>query len=144
MIVRALLPADYDRVIALWRRAGLETIRTSGRDAPEAFAREIESGSATVIGAEDSVGTLVGVVVATHDGRKGWINRLAIDPERRREALGRALVAEAEAALAEQGIRVIAALVEGDNDASLAFFQAAGYALHPDVRYLSKRAAPDA
>ena len=49
---------------------------------PEAFAREIESGTATVIGAEDADGTLIGVVVATHDGRKGWINRLATDPDR--------------------------------------------------------------
>jgi ribosomal protein S18 acetylase RimI-like enzyme len=131
-------------VIALWQRAGLTTIRPSGRDAPEAFAREIESGSATVLGAEDADGTLVGVVVATHDGRKGWINRLATDPDRRREGLGLKLVEAAERALDEQGIRVIAALVEDDNDASLAFFQAAGYTLHPGVQYLSKRAAPDA
>ena len=142
--MRRLSAADYDRVIALWRRAGLETIRPSGRDAPEAFAREIESGSATVLGVVADDGTLIGVVVATHDGRKGWINRLATDPDRRREGLGLDLVKAAEQALHEQGIRVIAALVEGDNDTSLAFFQAAGYALHPDVRYLSKRAAPDA
>ena len=142
--MRRLSASDHDRVIALWGRAGLSTIRPSGRDAPEAFAREIESGTATVIGAEDADGALIGVVVATHDGRKGWINRLAIDPERRREGLGLELVRAAEQALDEQGIRVIAALVEGDNDLSLAFFQAAGYALHPDVRYLSKRSAPDA
>jgi ribosomal protein S18 acetylase RimI-like enzyme len=131
-------------VIALWQRAGLTTIRPSGRDAPEAFAREIESGTATVIGTEDTDGALIGVVVATHDGRKGWINRLATDPDRRREGLGLELVRAAEQALDEQGIRVIAALVEGDNDTSLAFFQAAGYMVHPDVRYLSKRASAGA
>ena len=144
MRVRELAATDHDRVIALWRRAGLTTIRPSGRDAPDAFAREIESGTATVLGAEDADGTLMGVVVATHDGRKGWINRLAIDPERRREGLGRVLVEAAERALEGRGIRVIAALVEGENDASLAFFQAAGYILYPEVRYLSKRATPEA
>lgn len=144
MRIRRLDATDYPGVLALWHRAGLHTIRPRGRDAPEALARELERGRATVLGVDDEDGRLVGVVVATHDGRKGWINRLAVDPETRRQGFGRRLVESAEHALASQGIHVIAALVEEPNDASLAFFQASGYRLARNVRYLSKRDAPDA
>jgi len=142
--IRRLDSADHDRVIALWRRAGLTTTRPQGRDAPDAFEREMAAGRAILLGVESDAGALIGVVLATHDGRKGWINRLAVDPDHRRDGMGRRLIEAAERALEAEGILVIAALVEGHNRDSLAFFQAAGYSLHPDVRYLSKRATPDA
>jgi L-amino acid N-acyltransferase YncA len=47
--------------------------------------------------------------------------------------------------LREQSIRVIAALVESDNPASLALFQKAGYVeIDPAIHYLSKRDSDDA
>ena len=41
-------------------------------------------------------GKLVGIVVATHDGRKGWINRLAVHPDYRRRGIAKKLIEEAE------------------------------------------------
>lgn len=39
-----------------------------------------------------------------------------------------------------QGMRVIAALVESDNPASLALFEKCGYVeIDPDIHYVSKR-----
>ena len=87
---------------------------------------------------------LIGVVVATHDTRKGWINRLAIDPDQRRKGYGAQLVHAAEDALHELGMQVIAALIEEHNEASLALFEKEGYALQPDIFYVSKRDSCDA
>ena len=89
-----LQATDYDDVLALWQRAGLP-VRAEGRDAPAAFARQMASGLQHVIGLRAN-GALVAVAVLTHDGRKGWINRLAVDPAYRRQGLARWLVAEAE------------------------------------------------
>ncbi len=135
--LRRLGSEDYDALLALWQRAGLHSLRPRGRDSRGALARQLASGVQTILGLEVE-GQLVGAVVATHDSRKGWINRLAVDPAHRRRGYGARLIAAAEEVLHEQGIHVIAALIEPGNDASLALFRKAGYtetALH----YLSKR-----
>jgi ribosomal protein S18 acetylase RimI-like enzyme len=82
---------------------------------------------------------LVGSVVASFDGRKGWINRLAVVPGERRRGIARRLIAEAEGLLRGRGALVIAALVEEDNNVSLALFKACGYELERHVLYLTKR-----
>ena len=84
-------------------------------------------------------GRVVGAVVVTHDSRKGWINRLAVDPAYRRRGYGARLVQAAEELLRGEGIRIIAALVEGDNPASLALFERCGYGVSSDIHYVSKR-----
>jgi ribosomal protein S18 acetylase RimI-like enzyme len=141
--VRRLELDDYDELVALWQRAGLHSLRPEGRDSRAALTKQLASGVQTVLGLE-SDGQLVAAVVATHDSRKGWINRLVVDPEHRRRGHAQRLIEEAEHVLREQGIHVIAALVEGDNFASLALFQQAGYVeVDKNMHYLSKRDSGD-
>ncbi|MCZ7538901.1 MAG: GNAT family N-acetyltransferase [Anaerolineae bacterium] len=132
-----LSAADYESVLALWRQAGLH-IRPAGRDSAEQFARQLAGGTQTVIGLR-AAGALVGVAVVTHDGRKGWINRLAVHPAFRRCGVGKRLIVEAERLLRAQGIGIIAALIEDWNAPSMALFQGAGYTVYPDIHYLIKR-----
>lgn len=132
-------PDDHARLLTLWERAGLHSVRPHGRDSREAIATQLASGVQTILGLEVD-GQLVGAVVATHDSRKGWINRLAIDPDFRRQGYGLKLLGAAEETLRAQGMRVIAALVESDNPSSLALFQKAGYTeIDRGIHYLSKR-----
>lgn len=142
MPVRELTAADHAALLALWRRAGLTTIRPAGRDAPESFARQLACGTQWVFGHEED-GVLLGAVVATHDGRKGWIQRLAVDPAARRRGIATALLRAAEDHLRAEGMTILAALVLDDNAPSLAFFEQAGYGVREQVRYLSKRDSPD-
>lgn len=129
---------DYEEVVQLWHRAGLP-VRREGRDAPAAFARQMAAGAQRVIGMRAPDGTLAAVIVLTHDGRKGWINRLAVDPHYRRRGLARFLIAEAERWFTQDiGLEVWAALIEGENKDSQALFAALGFHAH-DVVYVSKR-----
>jgi ribosomal protein S18 acetylase RimI-like enzyme len=137
-----LTAGDYPELLDLWQRAGLP-VRPEGRDAPDAFARQMAEGRQRVIGLRDGA-RLAAVAVLTHDGRKGWINRLAVDPDYRRRGLASALAAEAERWFRDElGLEVFAALIEGENAASQALFDALGYARH-HVVYVSKRVRPDA
>ncbi len=133
---------DYAEILALWERAGL-SVRPTGRDATDAFARQMAGGLQRVIGLREA-GKLVAVAVLTHDGRRGWINRLAVDPARRRRGLAAHLIAEAERWFTQDlGLEVWAALIEGENRGSQALFGALGYRQH-DVVYVSKRTRPEA
>ncbi len=133
---------EYNAILALWRRAGLP-VRGEGRDAPHVFAHQMASGLQRVIGLRHGA-ELIAVAVLTHDGRKGWINRLAVDPAYRRRGLARRLVAEAERWFTQDvGLEVWAALIERHNAASMALFDELDYE-RPDVVYLSKRMSQDA
>jgi ribosomal protein S18 acetylase RimI-like enzyme len=129
-------------VLALWQRAGLHSIRPEGRDSRAGFEKQLAGGQ-IVLGLEED-GRLVGVVLATNDTRKGWINRLAIDPAYRRKGYGEQLVQAAEDALREAGMHLIAAFIEEGNTASLALFKKLGYAAHPNIYYVSKRDSNEA
>lgn len=130
---------DYDDLLSLWQRAGLHSIRPHGRDSYAALARQFASGVMAILGLRVA-DRLVGAVVVTHDSRKGWINRLAVDPDCRRRGYGSRLVEAAERLLREQGTNIIAALVESSNDVSLAFFREAGYVeIDGGMHYLTKR-----
>ncbi len=133
---------DYDRLLALWEAAGLP-YKPAGRDSREAFERQCAGGTQIPIGVQTEDGRLVGAVLATHDGRKGWINRLAVHPDYRRQGLGKALIAAAEEALRGLGLDVIAALIEPENETSLALFIRAGYAEWPGLHYVSKRSSDE-
>jgi len=134
--------SDYPRVMALWQAAGLH-VRPSGRDSQEAFTRQCESGLQTGIGVETEAGELIGVTLATHDGRKGWINRLAVEESCRNRGLGRRLVLEAERRLAADGMEILACLIEDGNEASMEVFGRLGYRKHPEIQYFAKRRDPD-
>jgi ribosomal protein S18 acetylase RimI-like enzyme len=141
--IRKLTLEDYDRWMSVWQRAGLHSVRPKGRDSREAFERQFAGGSSTLIGLELK-GGLIGVVLATHDGRKGWINRLAVLPDYRRRGYATRLVAEAEHVLRSQGMRVIAVLIEPGSEASLTLFGQLGYVESSGMHYLSTRDSAEA
>ena len=129
---------EYDEICALWNIAGLPT-RPIGRDSQQAFQTQLDSGNQMAFGIRNAESQLIGVVLATHDSRKGWINRLAIHPDYQRQGFAAQLIETCEAHFKQLGILLTAALVEAENVASLALFQREGYHLHRDVFYLSKR-----
>jgi ribosomal protein S18 acetylase RimI-like enzyme len=138
--IRELRPENYAEMIALWERAGL-AYRPRGRDSPAAIAAQMERDPDLFLGAFVA-GKLVGTAIGSDDGRKGWINRLAVDPAYQRRGVARSLIAEVERRLQGRGREIIAALVEDWNTASLALFQDCGYVLDWTILYLSKRTAP--
>lgn len=141
VMIRSLMPSDYGTVVEIWQEAGL-SYRGNGRDAQAPFCRELKGETAIFLGAvvHDD---LVGVLLGTHDGRKGWVNRLAVRPQHRRQGIGRSLVQELERRLARRGIQMVACLIEGENGPSRAFFQSLGYVDHPQISYHAKRRSQD-
>ncbi|MCK5585614.1 GNAT family N-acetyltransferase [Candidatus Bipolaricaulota bacterium] len=141
MHIRELTLEDYDALVEIWTQAGL-SYRPFGRDGKEYLQSEIGRDTAVFLGAEVD-GVLVGVVLGTHDGRKGWINRLAVLPDHRKRGIGKALVMETEQRLNKLGIKIVTCLIESGNDSSEGFFESLGYIRHPEITYFSKRQSSD-
>lgn len=140
-VIREMKIEDYDAVVRLWDRAGLP-YKPMGRDSREHIGRELQQGTAFFLVAERD-GVVIGSVFGTADGRKGWINRLAVLPECRKQGIGRMLVKEAETLLFHAGIAIIACLIEEWNTVSLQVFERMGYVRHEDIHYFTKRRSPD-
>jgi ribosomal protein S18 acetylase RimI-like enzyme len=128
---------DYDSMIVLWKEAGLSH-RPEGRDSREEVERQINEFGDLFLAAFEG-GDLVGVIMGTDDGRKGWINRLAVLPGNQRQGVALELIRAIEAALKARKRRIISILIEPPNEASVALFEKAGYKIWDGMFYLSKR-----
>jgi len=132
--------ADYRRVVDIWTEGRLP-VKPQGRDSRANIEKQIALRNVLFLVAE-SGGRVVGTVLATHDGRKGWLNRLAVDASCRRRGIGRRLILEAEKRLAAAGMEIFACLIEDDNAVSMDVFERLGYTKHPEIIYFAKRQYP--
>ena len=139
--IRKFHVTDYEDVVQLWSEAGIH-YKPNGRESHPRMEKEIQTGQAIFLVALADK-RIVGVVLGTHDSRKGWINWLAVAKEFRRQNIAFKLVSAAETRLKEQGIEVIACLIESENSISRTFFSKIGYSKAP-VEYFSKKQFPDA
>ncbi|UCD65143.1 MAG: GNAT family N-acetyltransferase [Candidatus Zixiibacteriota bacterium] len=140
--IRKLTIDDYDEIIRVWSFSGLP-FKPKGRDSRDMMEKEIANPNCAFFGMFGGA-KMVGVVIANFDGRRGWINRLALDPDYRGKGHARQLIGRAEEFLYEVGAVVICALIEDINYPSIACFQAAGYTCEPIIKYFTKRPSPDA
>jgi GNAT superfamily N-acetyltransferase len=137
MEIRNLTIDNYEDMVKLWSRAKLP-FKPNGRDSKQAIATQMKANPDFFLGAFEG-NCLIGTVIISCDMRKGWINRLAVDPEYRLHGVAKALIAESEKILRKHGIRIVCALIEDYNVASKKLFKKLGYVEHHDIIYFSKR-----
>ncbi|MFE5400409.1 GNAT family N-acetyltransferase [Streptomyces sp. NPDC056580] len=127
--LRPALPADLDAVLAFWRTAAEGTSISDDRAGVE---RLIARDPGALILAELE-GELAGTVIAGFDGWRCHLYRLAVDPGRRRQGIGSALLAAAEERFAALGGRRADAMVLVRNETAHHAWRAAGYG--PEERW---------
>jgi ribosomal protein S18 acetylase RimI-like enzyme len=135
--IRSLSSQDYDDIINVWELAGLP-YKKKGRDSKKEIERQLSCDSIIFRGCYVK-GQLGGVVIGTLDGRKGYINRLAVIPGFQRKGLAKALIEELERIFRERGIKVIEVLIDDHSPESKKLFNGLGYKPHDDITYYSKR-----
>lgn len=118
---------DVEAVVMLWQACGL-TRAWNDPYKDIAFARQGKE-SAVLVGEAD--GRIVATVMAGHDGHRGMLYYVAVDPALQGEGLGRAAVMAAEAWLAARGVWKINLLVRAENEAVRGFYEALGYEVNP-------------
>jgi len=133
MLVRKMTIADYDTVYALW--LSCEGMGLNGtNDTREEIGKFLRRNPDTCFVAEED-GTIVGCIMAGHDGRRGYIYHTAVHPAHRRKGMGGALVKATIDALRAEGITKAALLVFARNEKGNAFWEKQGFILRTDVNY---------
>jgi ribosomal protein S18 acetylase RimI-like enzyme len=115
--------ADVADVIALWRRCGL----TRPWNDPAADITLARNGAnAAVLVGRDGSGIVASVLVG-HDGHRGWVYYVAVDPDCRHRGYGRLVMDAAEGWLRGRGIEKLQLMVRPDNSQVRTFYQSIGY-----------------
>ena len=128
--IRAVEDADAAAVAALWRDCGL-VVSYNPPDHDIAFCRATPTSELFVAEVD---GAIVATAMAGHDGHRGWLYYVAVDPARRGDGLGRQMVAHAEAWLAGQGVRKVNLIIRDTNAAVQAFYERLGYDVEPRIQ----------
>jgi N-acetylglutamate synthase len=140
MLIRKMKESDYDEVVNIWQEAGLDYM-PNGRDSRDAIGKQISCPCSVILVSEHE-GRIIGVVLGTHDFRKGWINRLAVLPEYQGQGVAKSLIKHVEQDFIKTGIKIFSATIFADNSVSLHTAEKMGYILHENVKYLSKKIDP--
>ena len=114
---------DVADVIALWQRCGL-TRPWNDPASDIALARKGEN-AAMLAGRDDS--GIVASVLVGHDGHRGWVYYVAVDPDCRHKGYGRVIMDAAEHWLRLRGIEKLQLMVRPDNSQVQAFYRSLGY-----------------
>jgi ribosomal protein S18 acetylase RimI-like enzyme len=123
LAIAPIADADIPDVIALWQACGLT--RPWNDPAADIAMSRREPNSAVLIGREGDV--IVATAMLGHDGHRGWVYYVAVDPDRRTKGYGRTIMTAAEAWLRGRGIEKLQLMVRSDNSQVQAFYQSLGY-----------------
>ncbi|MCP4569745.1 MAG: GNAT family N-acetyltransferase [FCB group bacterium] len=137
MTVEPLNIDDYDALLALWDHTGLP-YEKEDRDSRASIERQIFDDNIIILTLKHE-GRLIGSSIGSSDGRKGWINRVAVEPEFRGKRLAARLIEKTEAFLAGKGVRVIGALIEDQNFPSMSAFRHCDYEGWDKIVYFRKK-----
>jgi ribosomal protein S18 acetylase RimI-like enzyme len=134
MEIRPFREADTDAVVALWDRCGL---LRPWNDPRKDIARKLEVQRELFLVGEIKQ-RLVAVVMAGYEGHRGWVNYLAVEPERQGQGLGRQMMAAVERGLAERGCPKVQLQIRRGNLDVVRFYGELGYA-EDEVISMGKR-----
>ncbi len=127
--IREIDDSDIEAVTALWQRCGLAR-PWNDPDADIAFARN--SPNATILIALNG-GKIAASAMVGHDGHRGTVYYVSVDPEQRDEGLGRAIMDAAENWLRERGMWKLNLVVRAENQTVIEFYEALGYTVEKRV-----------
>ena len=136
-VIRILNCSEIDKLIDLWNNSSLP-IKPEGRDTKDNLKNQIRIANNRFFVAELDH-QLIGAVIASHNGRKGWINRLAVLPEFRGKGIAASLIERSERFFLSHNIKIFACLIEDWNDISMNFFHKKDYISHRDIIYFTKK-----
>lgn len=136
MKTRLMTIDDYDDVYRLWANTpgiGINNLD----DKRSSIGRYLMRNPKTCFVAEID-GSIVGVILSGHDGRRGYIYNATVHDDYRNRSIGRTLVNNAISALAREGINKASLVVYGENEVGNQFWESLGFTNRSDFVYRNR------
>lgn len=131
MDVREATAADREKVVALWRAAGLVVdYNPPDDDFDRALA---QPQSAVLVGEED--GGLVASCMVGDDGHRGWVYYVSVDPGSKGGGYGRKIMDAAADWLKARGLRKAMLMVRPNNHKVIGFYDSIGWSEEPRAMF---------
>jgi ribosomal protein S18 acetylase RimI-like enzyme len=127
--IRPYRESDEADVVGVWERAGL----VSSADDHAGDIREKLTVQRELFLVGIAQGRVVGTVMAGFDGHRGWIHRLAVEPDLQSGGLGRQLLDAAESGLRALGCSKVNLQVRAGNERVVGFYEKLGYVVEDRV-----------
>lgn len=138
--IRVMTSRDYDGVYDLWiHTPGMGLNATD--DSREGIEKYLKRNPATSFVAECG-GQIIGVIMAGHDGRRGYIHHTAVLPAYRHQGIAQKLLEHAMAALDREGISKVALVAFARNEIGNGFWERMGFTQRDDLVYRNKNIHP--
>jgi N-acetylglutamate synthase len=126
---------DYDNAVQLWKRVeGIEIAEGDDKESVAGFLAR--NPGLSRVATDGSI--VVGVALCSHDGRRGHIYHLAVDPNYQGRGLGKRLVDECFDGLRRVGIQRAIILVAHDNPRGRDFWKRCGWEDVPGAMVMGK------
>jgi N-acetylglutamate synthase len=115
---------DYDAALEVWQRVeGLEIAEGDDKEGVAQFLAR--NPGLSRVATDRSV--IIGVALCGHDGRRGHIYHLAVDPAYQGRGLGKYLLDECLEGLRRAGLKRVIIMVADNNPSGREFWKRAGY-----------------
>ena len=132
-MVRTMTIDDYEEVSLLWHKIKGFSIRSID-DSREGVARFLKRNpDSSVVAVEDS--RVVGAILCGHDGRRGCMYHVCVDPEYRMRGIGKSMVVFAMNALKKEHISKVSLIAFTKNDVGNKFWRCIGWTKRVDLNY---------
>lgn len=128
--IREFSIADYDAAAELWGR--VEGVEIAEGDTKAEVAQFLARNCGLSRVANDG-SVLVGVALCGHDGRRGHIYHLAVDPAAQGRGIGKRLVDECLEGLRRAGLKRAIIMVANDNPRGREFWRRCGWEELPEA-----------
>ncbi len=132
-MIRAMQPEDYDQVYALWKKIKGFAIRSMD-DSKEGVCRFLKRNPGISVVAEED-GKIVGAILCGHDGRRGCLYHVCVDPQYRLRGIGKEMVVFCMNALHKEEINKVSLIAFTANDIGNAFWKEIGWTKREDLNY---------
>lgn len=132
-MIRGMKKEDYDEIKTLWLGIKGFAIRSidDSREGVEAFLRR--NPTTSVVAVED--GKIVGSILCGHDGRRGCMYHVCVDPDYRMRGIGKQMVTYCMEALKKEKISKVSLIAFTQNDIGNAFWNEIGWKKRDDLNY---------